>query len=127
MPRTMRPDIFHALVALAAVANILVLIQLAFRLPWTPTWLLISWLIGTTLVAFGYYGYDKRQAQAGGRRVPEAVLHGLAVAGGSLGSYAGMRVFRHKTIKGPFRVFFWTVAVMQLLLAAVVAWRLGMG
>ena len=38
-----------------------------------------------------------------------------------------MRWFRHKTIKGTFRIFFWTVAVLQILLVAVVLGRLATG
>ncbi|MBY0232468.1 MAG: DUF1294 domain-containing protein [Gemmataceae bacterium] len=124
MARTMRPDLFHALVALFLVLGLALSLMLGARLPWAWPWLLLAWLAGTTVVAFGYYGWDKRQALNGGRRVPEAVLHGLAVAGGSLGAYAGMRWFRHKTIKGPFQIFFWSVAVLQVVLVAVVVWRL---
>src|SRR5262245_23106205 len=69
---------------------------------WQP-WL-IAWLVGINATALGYYGYDKRCAGGNGSRVPEIVLHGLALAGGTLGAYAGMQLFRHKTIKGRFRV-----------------------
>jgi uncharacterized membrane protein YsdA (DUF1294 family) len=85
---------------------------------------LICWLVGVNVTAFGYYGYDKGRARASRSRVPENVLHGLAIAGGTLGAYVGMRVFRHKTIKGPFRVVFWTIAVMQLLLVLAALYRI---
>jgi uncharacterized membrane protein YsdA (DUF1294 family) len=52
------------------------------------------------------------------------VLHGLALAGGSLGCYAGMRAFRHKTIKGTFRIVFWVIVVLQALLVVAVVYRL---
>ena len=58
------------------------------------------------------------------RRVPEAVLHGLAFAGGSLGADGGMQLFRPKTTKSSFRIFFWFIVVMQLLLIAAVIYRL---
>jgi uncharacterized membrane protein YsdA (DUF1294 family) len=53
--------------------------------------------------------------------VPETVLHGLALAGGTLGAYVGMHLFRHKTIKGSFRLVFWVIALLQvaLVLAAL--------
>ncbi len=51
--------------------------------------------------------------------MPEAVLHGMALAGGSLGAYTAMRLFRHKTIKGRFRLVFWSIVVLQL---AIIAW-----
>jgi uncharacterized membrane protein YsdA (DUF1294 family) len=67
-------------------------------------------------VAFAYYGVDKFQARRGRRRVPEVVLHGLAVVGGSPGAYAAMQVWRHKTIKGRFRLVFWLIVALQLAL-----------
>jgi len=118
MARTMRPEWRHGLTAAAACAALVLLVQLGFRLPWTWYHLLAAWLLAVNVVAFGYYGYDKGQAQAAGPRVPEVVLHGLALAGGTGGAYAGMRLFRHKTVKGSFQVFFWAVAVMQALLLA---------
>lgn len=57
-----------------------------------------------SLVTFLVYGWDKRQARLSGRRVPEARLHALALAGGFVGAWLGMRVFRHKTRKIGFTV-----------------------
>ena len=54
-------------------------------------------------------------------RVPEMVLHILALAGGSLGAWLGMRLFRHKTVKGSFRLAFWLIVSLQVLLVAWVA------
>jgi uncharacterized membrane protein YsdA (DUF1294 family) len=127
MARTMRPEWRHGLTAFAVCVALALAVQLALRLPWTWYHLLAGWLLAVNVVAFGYYGYDKGQAQAAGPRVPEAVLHGLAVAGGTGGAYAGMRLFRHKTVKGTFQVFFWAVAVMQAALLAAVLYRLVRG
>jgi len=77
---------------------------------------LACWLFALNAVAFGYYGYDKWQSRRGSSRVPEFVLHALAIAGGSLGAYLGMQVFRHKTIKGSFRIAFWLIVVLQVTL-----------
>jgi uncharacterized membrane protein YsdA (DUF1294 family) len=122
--RTMRPDLFHASVALALCLLGAAALLLAFR-P-APTWAIYlgAWLFSINVVAFGYYGYDKGQARWASRRVPEVVLHGLSVAGGSLGAYAGMQLFRHKTIKGSFRIFFWFVVVMQVALIVAIVYRL---
>lgn len=57
-----------------------------------------------SVVAFAAYGLDKRRARRGGRRIPEATLHGLEAVGGWPGALLGGRVFRHKTVKGGFRV-----------------------
>ena len=75
----------------------------------------LAWIAGWTLPAFAMYGIDKRQAQQGGWRVPEAVLHGLALIGGVIGAWAGRAVFRHKTQKPVFTV---------VLVIASIAWGL---
>jgi uncharacterized membrane protein YsdA (DUF1294 family) len=117
----MNPHTFHGAVALGLSVLLAVVILLLFRFKPDFGPLLLCWLVAVNAVTFGYYGYDKASAKAAGPRVPEAVLHGLALAGGTLGAYAGMRYFRHKTIKGSFRVLFWVIAVLQvgLLLAAL--------
>lgn len=61
-------------------------------------------VIGLSLVLFLIYGFDKRRAMSGGGRVPEVVLHGLALAGGFAGGWAGRSVFRHKTRHTSFLV-----------------------
>jgi uncharacterized membrane protein YsdA (DUF1294 family) len=60
------------------------------------------WLAVTGGITFLAYGFDKVQSKTEGRRVPEAVLHGLAIAGGFGGGWLGRWVFRHKTRKGFF-------------------------
>ena len=46
---------------------------------------------------------DKRRATQGKWRTPEAILFLIALLGGSIGSYLGMQVFRHKTLHAAFR------------------------
>lgn len=116
--RRQRPVVFHATLALAFV----LVLTAAFWNVVSGTWHWLpwaaAWLAAINLVVLGYYGFDKRQAVRGGRRVPELVLHGLTLAGGSVGAFAGMQLFRHKTIKGSFRLVFWIIVVVQTGLAA---------
>jgi uncharacterized membrane protein YsdA (DUF1294 family) len=110
------PEWVHGSIAVSAT---LLLVLSGFWLTHatiTGTRFLLAWLLAITLTTFAYYGYDKSRAQAGSRRVPELVLHLLALAGGSGGAYLGMRYFRHKTIKGNYQVVFWTIVVLQGLL-----------
>jgi uncharacterized membrane protein YsdA (DUF1294 family) len=122
--RPMSPYRFHALaglgIALAATAALLLLVRPTF------TWyaVLAAWLVAVNLTAFGYYGFDKARARAGGRRVPERILHLLALAGGSLGAWVAMGLFRHKTVDGRFRAVFWCVVAVQVGLAVWVGWLL---
>ena len=79
---------------------------------WSP---LLSWVAGWSLPAFATYGIDKHQAQRDGWRIPEDLLHGLALFGGVPGAWAGRLVFRHKTQKPAF---------LLVLVVASVVWGL---
>ena len=74
-------------------------------------------IIFINIITFFVYGMDKLKAVNHWWRIPEAVLLGLAVAGGSVGAYLGMQVFRHKTLKPLFR---FGVPVILLVQAAAV-------
>ena len=125
--RPLRPLWSHGLTALVLGLVGAAALVLVFRPALTWFHILAAWLVSVNLVAFAYYGYDKSCARSASRRVPEAVLHGLALAGGSFGAYGGMRLFRHKTIKGGFQIFFWFIVVMQVLLIAAIIYRLVRG
>ena len=81
----------------------------------------LAWIAGWTLPAFAMYGIDKRQAQRDGWRVPEAVLHGLALIGGVLGAWAGRAFFHHKTQKAIFTV---VLVAASVLWGAITIWVL---
>jgi uncharacterized membrane protein YsdA (DUF1294 family) len=87
-----------SLPAIAAV--ILLALVLYFLTSWSLLWI---WLAAVNLVTFVAYGYDKAQARGGGDRIPEIVLHLLAVVGGFIGGWIGMFAFRHKTRKLVFK------------------------
>jgi uncharacterized membrane protein YsdA (DUF1294 family) len=123
----MSPQRYHALLALlltlSGAAAAFFLLQWHLQpLSWYRAAFL--YLVSVNLVTAGYYGFDKSRAQGQGRRVPEVVLHGLAVAGGTPGAWLGMRLFRHKTIKGEFRLVFWFIAILQVGLIAALLYRL---
>lgn len=56
----------------------------------------VAWVLACSVTTFAFYGYDKAMAKVGGMRVPEVVLHGLALVGGFAGGWLGMFAFRHK-------------------------------
>jgi len=62
---------------------------------------------------------DKKKARRRLWRIPEAVLFGTALLGGSLGGTLGMLFFRHKTKKPLFAIGF---PVLLLFHFAVLAW-----
>ena len=57
----------------------------------------IAWLTAWSVVTLAAYAIDKRQARRHGWRIPEVALHGLSLAGGSIGGWIGLLGLRHKT------------------------------
>jgi uncharacterized membrane protein YsdA (DUF1294 family) len=62
------------------------------------------------------YGWDKARARRRGWRIPEATLHLLGLLGGWPGALLAQRLFRHKTAKTSFQVFFWLTVLAHLLM-----------
>ena len=81
--------------------------------------IICAWLLLWSLVAFIAMGADKRKAQTGKWRVPEATLFLFALLGGGLGATLGMHLFRHKTKHWYFR---WGLPLILLVQVALVAW-----
>ncbi len=73
-----------------------------------------SWIISVSIASFFTYGYDKSIAGHNVTRVPEVVLHLLTAVGGTIGSFAGMRIFHHKTQKKSFQLVFWVIVIIQI-------------
>lgn len=78
-----------------------------------PLKLLILYLVIVNTVSFVMYGIDKRNASRKRWRTPEVHLLGIAVAGGSLGAWAGMYTFRHKTRHLKFKYGIPVIGVLQ--------------
>ena len=93
----------------------------AFLVVWLVLGLppLLAWVVAWSLPAFAMYGIDKRQAANDGWRVPETVLHSLALVGGVMGAWAGRAVFRHKTQKPIFLVVLVTATIMWVAVAVL--------
>lgn len=62
----------------------------------------VIYLLGINIITFLLYRCDKRKAKKKLRRIPEKVLLGFTVAGGSVGALLGMKVYRHKIRKVKF-------------------------
>ena len=58
---------------------------------------LLLYLLIINAIAFVLMHIDKQKAIKRKYRIPEATLMGFAALGGSIGSWVGMQVFRHKT------------------------------
>lgn len=77
---------------------------------------LAAYLVLVNIAAFCMYGIDKSAAVKQKQRIPNKVLLGMALIGGSIGALAGMYTFRHKTKKWYYTV---TVPVILLLQIAI--------
>ena len=61
---------------------------------------------------------DKWKAKKNLWRIPEKALLGVALIGGSIGAYAGMQLFRHKTKHLKFTVGIPVIIALQLIATA---------
>jgi uncharacterized membrane protein YsdA (DUF1294 family) len=65
--------------------------------------LLLFCIIGVNVITFVVYGIDKLKAKKGKWRVPETTLLLLAIIGGSVGAWCGVKVWHHKTMHLKFK------------------------
>ncbi len=103
------PYLLFGGIALAVGLGVILLLMWGIGLNWY-----LAWILAWSVVTFAFYGYDKHQAIAQGLRVPEIVLHLLALIGGFLGGWAGRAYFRHKTRKPVFLVVLIIATVLNL-------------
>jgi len=80
--------------------------------------LILIYLLLVNGLAFFAMGLDKWKARREGmRRIPEKTLLGLAIVGGSVGAFCGMRLFHHKTRHNRFRYGLPLILIAHLALA----------
>jgi len=78
------------------------------------TLLFAAWLVLVSIVAFVLMAIDKKKARAGAWRVPEKTLFIIALLGGGVGGWLGMKVWHHKTQHWYFRLGFPLIAIVQI-------------
>ena len=78
---------------------------------------ILIYLIIINVVTFFVYGIDKYKAKHDKWRIPEATLLLLAVVGGSVGAWCGMKVWRHKTMHKKFKYGVPVIFILQVVLA----------
>ena len=82
---------------------------------------LVGYLLVVNLFAYAVMWVDKRRAARGARRVRERELLLWALAGGTPGVVAAMRIHRHKTRKTSF---LWGLLGVVALQMAIAVWAL---
>ena len=78
---------------------------------------IICYLLAVNLVTFLLYGIDKYKAKKGKWRISEATLLTMAAIGGSIGAWAGMRLWHHKTMHKKFKYGIPVIIILQVALA----------
>lgn len=104
---------------LAALGSIGIFLLLESTTQWSWYW---NWLIATSSIAFVFYGYDKVSSKAGAGRIPEMLLHLVALAGGFIGALLGMLVFRHKSNFRAHPLFVPMIIISAVIWAAIIYW-----
>ncbi len=85
----------------------------------TTEQLILIYLVAINVVTFFMYGIDKWKAKRSKWRISEVTLLGLAVIGGSIGAWLGMRVWHHKTMHKKFQFGIPLIIVAQV---AMIIW-----
>ncbi len=76
----------------------------------------LIYLAAINMATFLVYGIDKWKAKKSKWRIRETALLGLAVLGGSIGAWLGMKVWHHKTQHKKFKYGVPTIIIIQLAL-----------
>lgn len=77
------------------------------------------YLIIVNAIAFLLMLADKRKAKKKQWRIPERVLFGSAIIGGSVGAILGMYTFRHKTKHTSFTVGMPIILALQVIAVVI--------
>ena len=76
----------------------------------------LYYLLFINIITFMMYGIDKLKAKKGKWRISEATLLMMAIVGGSIGAWAGMRIWHYKTKQKKFKYGITKIIVMQIAL-----------
>ena len=75
--------------------------------------IVLALYIGTSIIAFVVYAFDKSAAQNDRWRTEESTLHFLGLIGGWPGALAAQRFLRHKSKKQSFQNIFWSTIILN--------------
>jgi len=76
----------------------------------------LVYLVVINVATFFTFGLDKWKAKHSMWRIRESALLLLAVLGGSMGAWAGMRVWHHKTLHKKFRYGVPAILIIHLII-----------
>ncbi|HEY0924929.1 DUF1294 domain-containing protein [Rheinheimera pacifica] len=108
---------------LLLVFTFITALVVAFALERLPLYIIAAYAV-ISLFTFISYWLDKRKAQAGRWRIPEANLQLLSLIGGWPGALLAQSYLRHKSKKRAFLSVFWLTVLVNL---AALSWVAGHG
>ena len=79
--------------------------------------IILGYLLAVNITSILLYGIDKYKAKKGRWRISEATLLLIAVIGGSIGAWTGMRLWHHKTKHKKFKYGIPIIIIMQVAIA----------
>ena len=78
--------------------------------------IILGYLLAANIISFILYGIDKYKAKNGRWRISEVTLLMMTVLGGSIGAWAGMRLWHHKTMHKKFKYGIPLIITLQVAL-----------
>ena len=85
---------------------------------------LIIYLAAVNVVTFFMYGIDKLKAKRSKWRISEATLLWMAVIGGSIGAWLGIKIWHHKTMHKKFKYGVPAIIILQIAGIIYIAMKL---
>ncbi|MGE7624210.1 DUF1294 domain-containing protein [Viridibacillus sp. NPDC096237] len=82
--------------------------------------IILYWILLMSAIGLILMGYDKRKAINHEWRIRERTLWLVALFGGGIGSYIGMRIFRHKTQHTSFAFGLPAIAVIYAVISLAI-------
>lgn len=79
-------------------------------------YIILMYLFLVNIAGLAFMGIDKSRARKGAWRISEKMLFGISLIGGSVGTWVGMYMFRHKTRHWYFVIGMPFILVLQIVL-----------
>lgn len=86
-------------------------------------WLVVIYAAVMSMITFAAFGIDKYKARTGRWRIRERTLFLLALLGGGVGAFLGMKVFHHKTLHKKFVIGIPIIMLTQLIFLGWLIWQ----
>ena len=83
----------------------------------------LIYLAAINVLTFFMYGIDKVKAKRSKWRISEAALLWMAVIGGSIGAWQGMKIWHHKTMHKKFKYGVPAIIILQISVIVYIARR----